>query len=258
MSTPTNSMIELMHRHGSVRHYRPDPVPRKLVETVVAAGQRAPTSSNLQMYSVVATTDAAKRQRLFELCSEQKFIRQAPVFLTWCADLSRLARVCAHQGYSIETREVEKLLLAVVDTSLAMQNAALAAESLGLGFCYVGAIRNQPRQVSELLGLPPLVFPLVGMALGWPEKPPRWRPRLPLEAVLHWEQYDPDDEAALRAYDREMIATGIYRGRRVAAAQETSPDAYGWMEHSARRVSQKQRLHLRRDLLTAGFGFEGE
>ncbi len=258
MTTPITPTIELMHRHGSVRRYRPDPVPRKLVEAVVAAGQRAPTSSNLQMYSVVATTDAAKRQRLFELCGEQKFIRQAPVFLAWCADLSRLARVCAHQGYSIAAREVEKLLLAVVDTSLAMQNAALAAESLGLGFCYVGAIRNHPRQVGELLGLPPLAFPLVGMALGWPEKPPRWRPRLPLEAVLHWEQYNADDEDALRAYDREMIATGIYRGRQIAAQKDESPAAYGWMEHSARRVSKKQRLHLRQDLLDAGFGFEGE
>ncbi len=258
MTTPTTPTIELMHKHGSVRHYRPDPVPRKMIETIVAAGQRAPTSSNLQMYSVVVTTDAAKRQRLFELCGEQKFIRQAPVFLAWCVDLSRLARVCAHQGYSMETREVEKLLLAVVDTSLAMQNAALAAESLGLGFCYVGAIRNHPRQVSELFGLPSLVFPLVGMALGWPEKPPRWRPRLPIEAVLHWEQYNADDEAALRAYDREMIATGIYRGRQVATEKEESPAAYGWMEHSARRVSKKQRLHLRQDLLVAGFGFEGE
>lgn len=249
----TNSTIQLIHQHGSVRHYKPDPVPKEMIATIVAAGQRASTSSNLQMYSVVVTMDEDKRDKLMVLCGNQKHIRQAPAFLAWCADLSRLERICALQGYVQEAGNMENLLMAVVDVAVAMQNAALAAESLGLGLCYIGGIRNNPQDVIDLFNLPKLVFPVSGMTLGWPVKTPRTRPRLALNAVLHWDRYNVDDEDDLRAYDREMVATGIYSGRQVSGRDEKSDAEYGWMEHSARRVAQSLRPHLREVLLNAGF-----
>ena len=91
MTTPT---IELIHHHGSARKYKPDPVPKNWIEQIVAAGQRASTSSNLQTYSVVVTTNLEKREKLQEISGGQKHISQASVFLTWCADFSRLKRVC--------------------------------------------------------------------------------------------------------------------------------------------------------------------
>lgn len=251
MRTPT---IEQIHRHWSVRDYRDAPVPAGIVETIVAAGQRAPTSSNLQTYSVVVVTDADRRARLAELCGSQRQIYQAPVFLAWCADLARLDRVCQRRGYEQVAEYLESFLVGAVDAALAMQNAALAAESLGLGMCYIGAIRNNPQEVIELLELPRLVFPVSGMTLGWPAAEPFIRPRLPLEAVLHWERYDASGEVeALQAYDRAMIETGIYQGRQVPvpdAAEET--EAYGWLEHSARRVSRPVRTHLRENLRRQG------
>lgn len=249
MTTPT---IEQIHQHGSVRDYQPKSVSREMVEDIVAAGQRASTSSNLQMYSVVATTDAKKRKRLRELCGGQAHVEQAPVFMAWCADLSRLHRACETQGYTQEPGYMENLLLAAVDAALAMQNAALAAESLGLGMCYIGGIRNNPLDVIDLLALPPLAFPVSGMTLGWPESPPPIRPRLPLEAILHWERYDADDEDHLQAYDQAMIETGIYEGRQVSGS-EMEEKVYGWQEHSARRVSRPIRTHLYNALVKAGF-----
>ena len=256
MNTPT---IEQIHRHYSVRAYKPDPVPADMVETVVMAGQRASTSSNLQVYSVVAVTDPAKIDRLAELSGDQKQVRQAPVFLTWCADLSRLDRICASRGYEQVTEHVESFLVAAVDAALAMQNAALAAESLGLGMCYIGAIRNHPSDVIELLALPRLVFPISGMTLGWPAAEPFIRPRLSLDAVLHWERYDTAGEAeALAAYDQAMVETGIYDGRRVPrrATGEGEVEDYGWQEHSARRASQAVRTHLREVLERQGFALK--
>lgn len=251
MSNPT---IELIHKHGSVRQYKTDPLPRELVETIVVAGQRAATSSNLQMYSVVALTDPKKRARMQVYCNGQKHISQAPVFLTWVADLSRLERVCQVRGYTQQAAGVENFLLAAVDAVIAAQNAALAAESIGLGCCYIGAIRNKPREVIELLNLPRLAFPLVGMTLGWPIKVPKIRPRLPLDAILHWGQYDPKDEGDhLGKYDQEMIETGIYSGRQVSDADPIPPEQYGWTEHTARRVSQVMRPHLREVLAEVGF-----
>jgi FMN reductase (NADPH) len=229
-----------------------------MVETVVAAGQRASTSSNLQTYSVVAVTDAGKRERLRALCGNQNHITQAPVFLTWCADLSRLDRICRRYGYEQVTDYVESFLVAAVDAALAMQNVALAAESLGLGMCYIGSIRNNPREVIKLLELPKLVFPISGMTLGWPSVEPRIRPRLATEAIMHWEQYDTSGEKAyLDEYDQAMIATGIYKGRQVPSPDRPEVEKpYGWTDHSARRVSQAVRTELRAVLREQGFGME--
>lgn len=255
MNTAT---IEQMYEHYSVRHYKPDPVPVELIERIVSAGQRASTSSNLQVYSVVVVRDAGMRADLAELCGRQKQVIQAPVFLAWCADLSRLDRICERRGYEQVTDYVESFLVAAVDATLAMQNAALAAESLGLGFCYIGAIRNQPAAVIDLLALPRLVFPVCGMTLGWPAVEPFIRPRLPLDAVLHWETYDiVGEEEALEAYDRAMIETGIYKGRQVPVpGVDGEVEDYGWQEHSARRVSKPMRTGLGRVIRGQGFGLE--
>jgi FMN reductase (NADPH) len=251
----TTSTLEQIHRHFSVRRYKPDPVPTAIIEDIVAAGQRASTSSNLQTYSVVAVLEAGRRERLAGLCGDQAHIRQAPVFLAWCADLSRLDRVCHRRGYEQVTRYVENFLVAAADAAVAMQNAALAAESLGLGICYIGAIRNHPQEVIDLLALPRLVFPISGMTLGWPAAEPLLRPRLPLEAVLHWEQYDTGDEAeVLAAYDQAMVETGVYHGRQVPVpGVEGTEEFYGWLEHSARRVSLPMRTGLRQVLERQGF-----
>jgi FMN reductase (NADPH) len=121
--------------------------------------------------------------------------------------------------------------------------------------CYIGAIRNHPEKVIDLLGLPSLVFPISGMTLGWPAVEPFIRPRLPLDAVLHWEVYDASGEPeALEAYDRAMVETGIYRGRQVEMpGQDGKMEDYGWMEHSARRASTPARTELRQVLEQQGF-----
>ncbi len=249
MTTPT---IDLMHRHGSVRKYKPDPVPAELIDQIVAAGQRASTSSNLQAYSVVATTDPEKKARLQEISGGQSHVGEAPVFLLWCGDFNRLQQVCRYQGYQVEADYLENFLVSAIDTAIASQNAALAAESLGLGCCYIGAIRNRPREVVEIFQLPELVYPLFGMTLGWPVEPPLIRPRLPLKAVLHWETYQVNDLSLLQEYDRAMIDTGIYKGRQIDRADQ-DPVLYGWMEHTARRVSKPSRSDLRDTIVESGF-----
>jgi len=255
---PGNPVIEQINRHVTVRDYKSDPVPKAWVETIVAAGQRAATSSNMQLTSVVAVTDVATRQTLSKLCGDQKHIVQAPIFLAWCADRARLDRACELRGYTQDTSTVESFLVAAVDVAIAMQNATLAAESLELGTCYIGAIRNNPQDVIELLQLPKHVMPIAGMTVGWPDSEPMIRPRLPLEAVLHWEAYDNSElEEALADYDKAMYATGIYAGRQVPVpGQSDEMEDYGWTEHTARRVTQPVRPHLRSVIQGQGFDLD--
>jgi FMN reductase (NADPH) len=253
-TTPT---IELLSRHGSVRKHKPDPVAPELIEAMVQAAQRASTSSNLQMVSVVAVTDPERRAALAKICG-QEHVGHAPVVLVWCADLRRLDRACELRGYTQVASHVENLLMTVLDVGIAAQNAAVAAESLGLGICYLGSVRNDAQAVIDLLGLPALVFPVVGMTVGWPAAPPLARPRLPASAVLYWERYDPAPrDEALRAYDRAMVDTGIYEGRQVPVPGKPGQvEDYGWLEHCARRVSQPARTDLRAVLARQGFALE--
>lgn len=243
----TSATIEQIYQHGSVRSYRDEPVPTEMVEAIIRAAQRSATSNNFQVYSVVASTEQAQRAALSEIAGGQEHIKQAPVFLTWVADLSRLDRICQRRGYEQRAEFMEPFLVSVVDVAIAMQTATLAAESLGLGSCYIGAIRNDPSKVIELLNLPKLTFPISGMTVGWPQQPPMQRPRLPLDAVLHWGRYDTTgEEQQMAEYDKAMIETGIYSGRQVTVpGVEGEMEEYGWQEHCARRVSQPQRTHLR-------------
>ena len=179
------------------------------------------------------------------------------MFLAWCADLQRLDRVCNLLGQKQVSNFVENFVLATVDATLAAQTAALAAESLGLGICYIGGIRTHASQVIESLELPKLVFPITGMTLGWPAVLPPARLRLPTEAVLHWEAYRAADETLLRAFDAEMTASGSYR-RRLEPGDGSADRAevYGWMEHAACLVTKPVRRDLRMVIESQGFGFE--
>lgn len=252
-----NATLDLIHAHGSVRQYKPDTVSASLVETIVAAGQRASTSSNMQTFTVVAVTDKEKRAALAELCGGQGHINQAPVFLAWCADRYRLERANQMRGYEHNAETVENFLVAAIDAAIAAQNAALAAESLGLGICYIGSIRNNTAEIIKLLELPKHVFPITGMTIGWPEKPPMIRPRFSQDAILHWEGYNTEQDDALLAYDQVMIETGIYTNRQVPVPGKNGEmEAYGWLEHTARRTSQTTRKEMLSVIQKQGFGMK--
>ena len=252
-----NATINLIHQHASVRHYKPDPIPVPVIETIVRAGQCAASSYNMQAYSVIAVTDAGKRAQLADICGNQHQIAEAPVFLAWCVDLARTERICALREKPQVSRYLENFLLGVTDTIIAAQNAILAAESLGYGTCYIGSVRNHPGQVIELLALPRLVFPLTGMTIGVPIKPGRIKPRLPLEAALHWERYEPEPQSSLFEYNRAMIDTGIFHDRKTPVpGKPDEMEDYGWMEHTARSLSKEMRTDLLSQIQAQGLALE--
>ncbi|MEV8373095.1 NADPH-dependent oxidoreductase [Kribbella sp. NPDC056861] len=252
-------VLELQLAHRSVRSYRPDPVSDETLTALIAAAQSAPTSGNLQLWSVVAVRDNARRSRLAHLAGDQGFIEEAPLLLVWLADLARARQVTtelaspspgdpdfsAAEGADF----VEAALLSFVDVALAAQNASLAAESLGLGTVFVGAIRNRPLDVAAELGLPSNVFPVFGLTVGHPADLTETavKPRLPQQAVLHHERYALEPQAAhVKAY--EDLLNAFY----TRAGLPTS-----WITRVAHRFGTtaglKGREHLRAALKTQGF-----
>ncbi len=250
-----NETLEVLLSHRSVRAYRPDPLPEGTVETLVAAAQSASSSSNLQCWSVVAVEDPARKARLAALSSGQGYIVEAPLFLVWLVDLARLERIAAERGITAEALAyLEALTLATVDCALAAQNAVVAAESLGLGCVYIGAIRNHPIEVAKELALPPNVFALAGLVVGWPDPKVSTavKPRLPQEAVLFREQYasGPVQRAAVARYDETLRAFQAERSMKVQ----------DWSEQALNRVKDAPghdgRVRLREALEALGFGLK--
>lgn len=253
MESSSNPTIDALLAHRSVRHFAPEPLPAGLLERLVSAGQQAATSSNLQTWSVIALQDPAHKAEAATICGDQQFIRDAPLFLVFCADLARLKSISdsvEQPGAGLDY--LEMFLTGVIDAALAAQNIAVAAESEGLGICYVGAARNTPKALAAHLKLPPRVFAVFGMAIGFPapNDTSAVKPRLPQSAVLHHETYNPDAwESAVVDYNTAMEVFNAMQNRTVRG---------DWAQHSARRVGTAAALMGRDTLLETlhELGFE--
>ncbi|MEN9316567.1 MAG: hypothetical protein RIS35_2960 [Pseudomonadota bacterium] len=240
--------------HRTVRAYDARPVEEAHLRWIVQAAQSAATSSNLQAWSVVAVSDPERKARLADLAGGQAHIRQAPLLLVWIADLSRLDRNATRLGMTPGANDyLEMFLVAAIDAALAAQNATLAAEALGLGTCYIGAMRNRPEDVAAELGLPAHAFAVFGMTLGWAdaERPASIKPRLPVDEVLHRETYRSNEDA-----ERETVTA--YDATMQAFQRSQSMPEIAWSKQSSQRVAGPESLSGRDrlgDALRAlGFG----
>jgi nitroreductase len=231
-----NDTIEKLLSHRSVRAYRSGPLDEGTLELLVAAAQSASTSSNLQAWSVVAVEDSERKVRLAKLCNDQQHIVDAPLFLAWIADLSRLRKVAGQAGFPGEGLDYfEAFLFAVIDAALAAQNAVIAAESLGLGTVYIGALRNRPEEVAAELKLPTEAFAAFGLVVGWPDPtvPAAVKPRLPQSAILHREEYDAEPQnPSISRYDETI--SGFYASQHLPQQK--------WTEHSLGRIKGPESL----------------
>lgn len=193
-------------RHRSVRQFDPE---RKLstekVNHLVSCAQSAATSSNLQLWSVISVENPDVRAKVAELCSNQKQILTAPVFLCFFADHYRLKKAAASVGETCAGLDyMEFFLMAAIDASLAAERLNCAAESMGMGTCYIGALRNNAEGVKQLFNLPDGVFGLFGMCLGYPAAGhgSHIKPRLSTNAVCFIDTYN--REAEIGEYNQRM------------------------------------------------------
>lgn len=241
---PWNETLDLLLAHRSIRAYRPDALPHGTLETLAAAAQSAATSSNMQMWSMIAVTDAATKAELAKASQNQKHIEQCPLFLVFVADLSRNRRVGQRATQELPSLDYfESFLVASIDAALAAQNAVIAAESLGLSTVYIGALRNDPQRVADLLGLPPETLGVFGLCVGYADAKAvnEVKPRLPQDNVLFHGRYGMKEEAErIAAYDKDM---GAFSKR-----HEMSDD--DWSRRVLNRLANPSNLNGRDRLFT--------
>lgn len=247
-------VINLLQSHRSIRTFKNMPIEQSIVEELIRSGQAAATSSFIQACTVIQVDPGAKREKIAQLAGNQSYVAKAPVFLVFCADMHRHQLACEMHDVPMKSGYTEQFLTASIDCALFAQNVVIGAEALGLGICYIGALRNDIAAVSSLLALPELVFPVFGLCLGYPDQNPEVKPRLPLSLTLKQNSYtqdqtlndaDKEDIAALKVYDQHI--------REYYKSRTGNQKEMGWTEQISGMLQKEARPHMMDFLQGKGF-----
>lgn len=180
--------MDTIFKHRSVRNFLDKKVDRTTLTRILEAGTRASTTGNMQVYSIVVTTDSEVRSAL-NGCHFNQPATKAPVLMTFCADFNRFNKWCEQRKTTPGYDNFHSFVVGAIDALLASQNVALEAEYCGLGICYLGTTTYTADRIISLLNLPKGVVPVTTIALGYAADTPELTDRLPMDAVVHWETY---------------------------------------------------------------------
>ncbi len=238
---------------GSQRHFTEAPVDADLLRLLAAVALAAPTKSDLQQRDIVCIADPALRRAINGLVAEQAWVEKAPALLVFCGNNRRQRLIHDWRGRRFVNDHLDAFFNAAVDAAIALGAFVSAAEAAGLGCCPVSAIRDRAQEVSDLLALPQHVFPLAGLAVGWPAAPATVSKRLPLSATVHVDRYDPGPlRETVAAYDRERAAAQPYESQRFTEEFGVADD-YGWSEDKARQYARPERADFGAFVRRKGF-----
>ena len=253
--TPTLKSI-LSRR--SIRKFLNKPISKELLTILLAASQSAPSKSNLQQYSILVIQDQNIKNKLSDLIGNTKWALTAPIFILYLADIRRNIKITNDRGYNHKNNNVDTFMNSVIDSALAMQSTICAAESSGLGVCPISMIRNIIEEVKVICELPKGVFPIAGLAIGWPDQKSKISIRLSQDIVTHLDKYNEKDLIhKINLYD-----TKVFKKDPIPENKQRHIDLYGvakkgtWSENISRQLSIPERSHFKNWLKKNGFNLE--
>jgi nitroreductase len=182
-------MLDTILNHRTIRKYKPEAIPADILNRIIEAGTRASTTGNMQVYSIIVTTDPAIKEALAPCHFNQPMVTEAPVVMTFCADFNRFNKWCALRKAVPGYDNFLSFMTAAIDALLVAQNICVAAEDFGLGICYLGTTTYMADKIIDILDLPSGVVPVTTVTIGYPDESPGLTDRLPVEAVVHREKY---------------------------------------------------------------------
>jgi nitroreductase len=192
-------MLDQLNQHRTIRKYTDQPIAPELLTRLLETACRASNTGNMQAYSIVVTTDAELKRQLSPSHFNQPMTIQAPVVLTFCADFNRFTKWCEQREAVPGYDNFQSFMATAIDALIAAQTFCIAAESVGLGLCYLGTTTYNAREIIDTLKLPKLVVPITTITVGYPDGSTEQTDRLPLAAVIHSETY--------KDYSKDVINT---------------------------------------------------
>ncbi len=237
-------MLETILNHRSVRKYKTDFIEKDVLDAILLAGTRASTTGNMQVYSMIVTTEPDMREALWACHFKQDMVKQAPVHITFCADFNRFNQWCRQRKAEPGYDNFLSFFTAAIDALLVSENVALAAEEHGLGICYLGTATYMAGKIIEVLDIPKGVVPVAAMVLGYPDESPGLTDRLPLEAVVHGEKYEDYTPGQIDNLYREKEALEETKELLKINEKETLAQIF-----TDNRYTKKDNVHFSREFL---------
>ncbi len=235
------------------RRWTERPVDPALLRLLCACALSSPSKSDLQQGDIVVVHDRAKRRAISSLIPDMPWMDQAPVFLVFCGNGSRMPKISALRGKPYPNDHLDAFFNSVVDGAIVMTAFIAAAEAVGLGCVPISVIRDHARVVAEQLALPPRVVPIAGLCVGWPDGPGRLSPRLSLDTRVHVDRYDESNlTAQLDEYDQRRHTRAPFGRQRKPETWGEVP-FYGWSEDKARQYAEPQRADFGAFVRAIGF-----
>lgn len=198
--------MDTIFNHKSIRKYKSTPIADNILEKILLAATRASNTGNMQVYSMIVTKDETIRKQLHGAHFGQNMVLEAPVHITFCADINRFNQWCEQRNAKPAYDNFLWFYNATIDAVLASQNASLEAEKHGLGICYLGTTTYMADKLIDILNLPKGVVPVTSIVLGYPDENPELTDRLPLSGVVHYEKYSNYTEKQIDAIYEEKEA----------------------------------------------------
>jgi nitroreductase/FMN reductase [NAD(P)H] len=248
--------LQRIVEHRSHRKFSSREVEPELLRLLFACALSAPSKSDLQQADIIHVADRAKIRAVAALIPDMPWIADAPVLLVFCGDNRRIRQIGEWRGKPFVNDHLDHFMNAAVDAGIVMTTFIRAAEAVGLGACPISAVRNRPRELSELLALPEWVFPMAGLVVGYAAEERSITPRLPLDVTVHVDRYD---ESCVRehidAYDRRRHALLPYRNQR-GKKKWGEADFYSWSEDKARQYGVPERADFGAFIRAKGFSLD--
>lgn len=227
--------------HSSHRKWTGQPVDPALLKLLFACALSAPSKSDLQQADIIHVADRAKIKAIADLIPDMPWINNAPVFLVFCGNNRRIRQIGEWRGKPFVNEHLDHFMNAAVDAGIVMTQFIRAAEAAGLGTVPISAVRNHPRETSDILGLPDAVFPVAGLCVGYPLEKGYITARLNLDITVHTDRFDESKvKENIDAYDQRRHALFPLRKQRYAKRYPDVP-FYGWSEDKARHYSVPER-----------------
>ena len=243
---------------ASIRKFSKKNIPKELLTLLITAAQSAPSKSNLQQYSILVIQNKSIKKEISNLIGNTKWALTAPVFLLFLADIRRNIKITNHKGYNHKNNNVDTFMNGVIDAALSMQSMICASESIGLGVCPISMIRNIIEEVKTLCKLPKGVFPIAGLAIGWPDEKSAVSLRLPQDIVTHLNTYNEKNLIdKINEYDER-----VFKVAPIEESKQRHVDIYGvakkgtWSENISRQLSVTERKDFKKWLNSNGFNLE--
>ena len=251
-------LINSIISRASVRKFSKKNISKELLTLLLTAAQSAPSKSNLQQYSIMVIQNQSLKNEISKLIGDTKWALTAPVFLLFLADIRRNIKITNHKGYNHKNNNVDTFMNGVIDSALSMQSMISASESIGLGICPISMIRNIIEEVKNLCKLPKGVFPIAGLALGWPDEKSPVSIRLPQDIVTHYNTYNEKNLMdKINQYDER-----VFKIAPIERNKQRHVDIYGvakkgtWSENISRQLSVAERKDFKKWLKNHGFRLE--